>query len=409
MAPGPVLGLMAAALTRAPGRARHRAFAIGGSIALGLFATGCSVLDEVAQHVDDVLVYMEDDEEIFGDQAAADAPYRSLGEVPDEAPTASSPEERAATASGLVADRDKAKYTHDELRNRHERTTTQTGRSDAQSEDGSESASSSPEEPPTAPMMTDEPDEPVGETSTLQRTAPTPTVEPASKAVLESRDSAASTRSTPSASTAPRDAEPIPVAAPRTTAAPTTDTIATFKSRFDERFNASGSPPRTASGGSSSASSDRPPDAAPRRADAAGDDAVASVNRSPRTLAAYDPPSIILRAGTIHFPSGSARLSQEDHATLKRVAAQRRDHGARIRVVGHSSRWTTDMPPSRNKIVNLNISLDRASAVSRALLDYGVPPEALSITATATSQPVAVEDMPRSEAKNRRVEIFIEY
>ena len=389
MAPGPVFGLMAAASIRAPWHVRHRAFAIAGTIALGLSAAGCSVLDDVVQHAEDVIVYIGDDEEIFDDQATsdADAPYRTLGEVPDRVPAASSPEEHAAVAAGLVADRDKAQHTSDALRNRHER------ESDAQSEDDGAAASGSPEEP-------------LGETSAPPRTAPTLAVEPASKAVLDSRDPAVSAWNTPSADAAPKDAGRSPAAAQRTAAAPSIDMITTFKSRFDERFNAPGDIPRTASG-SSSPAGERPRAAAPRRADT--DDAVASMNRPLRALAAYDSPSIVLRAGTIHFARGSTGLSREDHATLKRIAALRRDHGARVRVVGHASRWTRDMPPPRNKIVNLDVSLARASAVSRALLGHGVPPEALSMTAVAASQPVAVEDMPRNEARNRRVEIFIEY
>ena len=103
-------------------RMRLRALAVAGPLALGLLAAGCSASEDFTDYADDLYSYIEDDEEIFGDHVVPgdDAPYRSLDEVPGEAPATSSPEERAALADGLVADREKAQHTAAQLRARIE-------------------------------------------------------------------------------------------------------------------------------------------------------------------------------------------------------------------------------------------------------------------------------------------------
>lgn len=186
--------------------------------------------------------------------------------------------------------------------------------------------------------------------------------------------------------------EPRPAGADPVADAPA-DEMAAFKSHFDERFDASG-------GVLGTAPETRP---APGRTAAAGPE-------TPETRAAErDPAGVVLHLGTAYFAQGSARLRPDDRALVKEAARLQRDRSARLRVVGHASRWTADMPPVRRKVLNLNLSLDRASAVARALVAEGVPAGALSIEGAAASRPVADEDTPGNEALNRRAEIFIEY
>ena len=85
-----------------------------GPLALGLIVGGCSAIEDTTDYIGDLFSHAEDDGPIPG----ADEPYRSLGEVPDEAPAMSSAEERAALTAGLVADREKAQHTAEELRAR---------------------------------------------------------------------------------------------------------------------------------------------------------------------------------------------------------------------------------------------------------------------------------------------------
>ena len=91
-------------------------------ILLGVLVAGCSVTEDVSSYVDDLVGYIEGDEETFGEEAApgADEAYRSLHEVPSEAPDVSSAEERITVAKGLAADREKARHAVEELRARIE-------------------------------------------------------------------------------------------------------------------------------------------------------------------------------------------------------------------------------------------------------------------------------------------------
>ena len=101
-------------------RMRPLALLAIGPIALGLLVTGCTAIEDTTDYIGDLFSYVEDDDEIFGDDAVpgADEPYRSLSEVPDEAPAMSSEEERVQLTAGLVADREKAQHTATEIRAR---------------------------------------------------------------------------------------------------------------------------------------------------------------------------------------------------------------------------------------------------------------------------------------------------
>ena len=84
-----------------------------GPLALGLLVSGCETIEDATDYVGDLFSYVGDDDEIFGDGAVpgADGPYRSLHEVPGEAPVVASAHERDALTAGLVADREKAQHT----------------------------------------------------------------------------------------------------------------------------------------------------------------------------------------------------------------------------------------------------------------------------------------------------------
>ena len=91
-------------------------------LALGLIVTGCTAVEDTTDYIGDLFSYVEDDDEIFGsdDVSSGDEPYRSVSEVPSEAPAVSSTEERVELTAGLVADREKAQHTAEELRARVE-------------------------------------------------------------------------------------------------------------------------------------------------------------------------------------------------------------------------------------------------------------------------------------------------
>ena len=112
--------------TTTPALRRHRmrplALLAIGPIALGLLVTGCTAIEDTTDYIGDLFSHVEDDDEVFGsdDVSSGDEPYRSVSDVPSEAPPVSTEEERIRLTAGLVADREKAQHTAEELRARVE-------------------------------------------------------------------------------------------------------------------------------------------------------------------------------------------------------------------------------------------------------------------------------------------------
>lgn len=109
----------------------------------------------------------------------------------------------------------------------------------------------------------------------------------------------------------------------------------------------------------------------------------------------------------IHFQTGSARLGAGDIRKLKAIASAQRQSGAMVKVVGHASSRTRELPVDRHKLVNLRISQQRASVVVQGLINQGVAPQNIITESRSDSMPVTREAMPSDEAKNRRTEIFL--
>ena len=103
-------------------RMRPLALLAIGPLALGRIVTGCTAIEDTTDYIGDLFSYVEDDDEIFAGDAVSDGDdsYRSLSEVPSETPAVSSTEERVELTAGLVADREKAQHTAEELRARVE-------------------------------------------------------------------------------------------------------------------------------------------------------------------------------------------------------------------------------------------------------------------------------------------------
>jgi outer membrane protein OmpA-like peptidoglycan-associated protein len=113
-------------------------------------------------------------------------------------------------------------------------------------------------------------------------------------------------------------------------------------------------------------------------------------------------------SAVIYFANGSAQISAKGRAIVAKLVAMAGDENTIIRVVGHASRRTRDMDPVKHKLVNLNVSVQRANAVVAEILRRGVPRSKIEAVARGASMPMYLEIMPAGEAGNRRVEIFVE-
>lgn len=110
----------------------------------------------------------------------------------------------------------------------------------------------------------------------------------------------------------------------------------------------------------------------------------------------------------VHFAHGSSRLSREARRELQSIARTVASIGRPIRVVGHSSQRTGDMPYSRHKDVNFRMSENRARAVAQELQRQGVAQELILVEARGDEEPIYYEFMPAGEAQNRRVEVILQ-
>ena len=116
------------------------------------------------------------------------------------------------------------------------------------------------------------------------------------------------------------------------------------------------------------------------------------------------------KVATIHFVSGSSTLDARDQAVLHDVAAlMKQKGGKRMVVVGHASSRTRNMDPVRHAMVNYQMSVARANAVSHAVSKLGIDPNVIAISARSDREPTYFEVMPSGEAGNRRADVYIEY
>jgi len=112
----------------------------------------------------------------------------------------------------------------------------------------------------------------------------------------------------------------------------------------------------------------------------------------------------------VYFPGDIVTLNAKATADVRKIASRFKAQGENgfVRVVGHSSSRTPDMPVEKHLEIVFNKSQDRANAVSEALIRAGVPAKKILVEAVGDSQSIYYESMPKGEDGNRRVEIFLQ-
>ena len=114
-------------------------------------------------------------------------------------------------------------------------------------------------------------------------------------------------------------------------------------------------------------------------------------------------------AAVVYFANGSYRLNGVDKAELNRVAKYAITHNTPVKIMGHASHKVNPKAISKREAINLEISRKRTQKVALALAGMGVDPKMMSANAYSDYRPAEVEVDARSEALNRRVEIYMEY
>lgn len=107
----------------------------------------------------------------------------------------------------------------------------------------------------------------------------------------------------------------------------------------------------------------------------------------------------LLRARTIRFEEGSARIDAASGELVDEVAAALSPClGAIIAITGHTDR--TGPEPG-----NLALSRERAEAVRSALMQRGIPADGLRARGVGSARPV--EGLPAEDPANRRIDFLV--
>jgi outer membrane protein OmpA-like peptidoglycan-associated protein len=384
--------------------------------------------------------------------------FPSLKTVPTKAPATSSSEDRAATTTGLIADRDKAKYTDEDLRSGG-KSGTQLAAQQAPKPVAKPAmkqvaaapkpvapapASAAPQPVPVAPVNSNlsrlpklasaAPAQPVPTIAPLpakvKPVAPAPLpplvapVAPTAKAVQKP----AMIATTPPPAPLPALVAAAPQQVQVTQQGYMTPTIAApsfpnaGQNVLSQMFAASLA--QSASTVSTAPASSRfnAPVAQPINA---GQSSLPGI-----VLAAYNDPltgksasSVIVNPGAalssapaaakklvVHFSNGSSKLGRKAKKELRTAAeAYKANRRGVIRVVGHASHFTKNMNLARHRMINFRVSLDRANEVARELMRHGVDASAVRVEAVSDADPIYYEHMPEGQSHNRRAEIFLEF
>lgn len=128
------------------------------------------------------------------------------------------------------------------------------------------------------------------------------------------------------------------------------------------------------------------------------------------TPSVYANPQGLPATAVVFFPGDSVYLNTEARARVRAAAEQFKARGGQgnVRVVGHSSSRTANMPLERHLGIIFRKSQERANAVVQELVRDGVPASKVLMEAVGDSQPVYYESMPKGEDGNRRAEIFLQ-
>ncbi|WP_018294458.1 flagellar motor protein MotB [Mariprofundus ferrooxydans] len=107
----------------------------------------------------------------------------------------------------------------------------------------------------------------------------------------------------------------------------------------------------------------------------------------------------------ILFKAGQYRLDAASRKPLKNLARVLQTYRGKIEVAGHSD--STPLGGGKHQS-NWELSTMRATAVVKALIDFGIEPGRLHAAGYADTRPLASNATADGRAKNRRVEFIIE-
>lgn len=373
---------------------------VAGAVALAVVLSGCSSVPDAANPVKwytNTVDYFSGDKDAKApaegaDKAVpgADQPFPNLATVPAK-PEVSSAEERNRIAQGLVSDTERRRYAQDVTR-QGAPTNVLGSESSASASSAAGAPAALPALPATpAPAQAQAPKPPAMAAAPAASAPASPATAPPAPAVRAPAPLAPSAppppqlSASPSAPAAPAMAPAIGVA-PRSNRLPASaepfETVVVSSSGVDASPDVSAPPPT--GGGTLAARDDSVPDAGRSR------------GRS-------------IHVATLQYANASSDLDSRDRTILRNVVALQRERGGIIRVVGHASHRTPNMDPVTHRLVNYEISSERAELVAKVLTELGARTQDIVVVARADVDPLYYEVMPAGEAGNRRTEVYLDF
>jgi outer membrane protein OmpA-like peptidoglycan-associated protein len=362
-----------------------------------------------------------------------------LAAIPDRPTPTSTADEQQQVTTSLAADRSRAKYSSDALRGGTEPAAAPPPPpSTVAANDIVVPQSPPPSTPAPEPAASDSQDSSPTVDASAQAAAPPPPaateLPPAAPAATNMEATAPEATSEPSyappAAPAYRPAPALAMVSPSdaalgfkpSTAPPLDPSVAQFVpppiiARYEQTASAVGPSPRMAA---IAAPTERMRASAGSRGGMGGPETmsgavVANLDalqpQSPAVQAAvYANAQGLPPASVVLFPGDGTLLNAEARAQVRAAVAAFRQSGRQgyIRIVGHASSRTSNMPLERHMELIFNKSQDRANAVAKEIIREGVPANRVLVEAVGDSQPVYYESMPQGEAGNRRAEIFVQ-
>lgn len=348
--------------------------------------------------------------------ANADGTKPDLAAIPDKPTGTTSPDAQRATSDSLAADAARSRYSSDALRG------------------GTEPAAAPPPPPSATPAPAPGP-----EVASNPPPAPAPTPDSSSAAPAPENSAPVPSAAPPPAAVAalPAPAAGAQPAVPANTAIPGAQPVATSDAALG--FKPSAAPPldpsisqfvaqpiiaryqETASTAGVATGPIAPPNvgpAAPGTKRPKGRNSTAMSGSVVANLDSINNPSASVYANAVGgrpaavvlFPGDGTAITAAGRAQIRSAIAAFRQRGGTgyIKVVGHSSSRTANMPVEKHLMTIFAKSQARANAVAREIIRDGVPASHVLVEAVGDSQPVYYESMPQGEAGNRRAEIFIQ-
>jgi outer membrane protein OmpA-like peptidoglycan-associated protein len=113
------------------------------------------------------------------------------------------------------------------------------------------------------------------------------------------------------------------------------------------------------------------------------------------------------QAAVVYFDHDSTRLGAGDKDIIRHVSEIFVPGGGQgLSVEGHASVRANYADEIQRKMVNMRISMDRALAVAKSLMEFGVPSDYIRTVAWGDTRPAAPLPGMDQEAASRRVEIL---